>query len=296
LRKADLKFNGFISPRITWRVSFDAGKVLNLVETTTKIGDSLAITQASVDQRTRMLQDAALTMKLNPYVALDIGQQILPLSLEGTVSTANVETIERTLFISEKSRAIALGDIRDIGVSANGFYKGLEYHGGLFNEAGDAAGTTDPNDQKTLMARVAYHFPLLPSLQIGTSGGYQPGPGIVYRQRVGSEIQFKNPTYTFRTETMTARDGALRRFGWYALGAYRPDTKWQFAARYDYWDKDITGENVFNNALQKQIVGGGSYAFDQTAKVAANLIYQRFPNVPSIPTRVFGIVAFQAVW
>lgn len=296
LRKADLKFNGFISPRLTWRVSFDAGKALGLSSTSAKEDSVALLTGVAVDQKSRMLQDAALTMKVNQFVALDIGQQVVPLSLEGSISAANVETIERTLFISERSRATGLGDVRDIGVSANGLVEGLEYHVGLFNEPGDAGGATDPNDQKTMMARVVYHVPSFPSLQFGGSGGYQPGPGVVYRQRAGGEIQFKNPTWTFRAESMGARDGALKRFGWYGIGAYRPASDWELSARYDNWDRDITAENVLANALQEEVVGGLTYSFDQTAKMKFNLIYQTFPNVETIPNKMFGMLAFQAAW
>src|SRR5215472_11993735 len=34
LRKADLKFSGTISPRLRWRIGFDAAKVLTLNKTT----------------------------------------------------------------------------------------------------------------------------------------------------------------------------------------------------------------------------------------------------------------------
>lgn len=298
LRKADLKFNGLISPRLAWRISFDAGKALALNTSQTQVGDTQALSGASADQRSRMLQDAALTMRLNDFVTLDIGQQIVPLSLEGTISSSKVETIERTLFIAERSRAVGLGDVRDIGVSANGLLaQGLEYHVGLFNEAGDGAGsTTDANDQKTVMARVAYHVPSVQGLQIGGSGGYQPGPGNVYRQRVASEVQFVRPWYTLRAETMAAQDGTLRRFGWYGLGVVRPAPGVQFSARYDTWDRDLSADNGLTNALQKEVTGGASYAFDGTAKIVFNLVYQTFPNVPSVPTTVFGLFAFQAVW
>src|SRR3954467_7335871 len=120
LRKADLKFSGEISPNLRWRVSFDAAKVLTLTKTVTEIDDSTALADAALDQRTRILQDAALTYAVNRLLALDIGQQIVPLGLEGTYPTAQVETLERTLFVFERSRAVGLGDVRDIGVSANG--------------------------------------------------------------------------------------------------------------------------------------------------------------------------------
>src|ERR1051325_8273641 len=65
LRKADLKFSGEISPKLRWRVSFDAAKVLTLNKTVTEIDDSTALADAALDQRTRILQDAALTYTVN---------------------------------------------------------------------------------------------------------------------------------------------------------------------------------------------------------------------------------------
>src|SRR5205814_7470015 len=102
----------------------------------------------SVDERSRILQDAALTYFVNRQLQLDVGQQIVPLSYEGKIPSSEVETIERVLFISERSRAVGLGDVRDVGASANGNVSFVEYHLGVFNEAGDGAGTTDLNDQK----------------------------------------------------------------------------------------------------------------------------------------------------
>jgi len=140
LRKGDLKFSGQVSPNIRWRVGFDAAKVLQLTKTSAPINDTLALLDVALDQRTRILQDAALTWIPNRYLAVDIGQQIVPLSLEGTISTSKVETVERTMFIVERSRATGLGDVRDIGVSANGTLpQGLEYHIGMFNETGESA-------------------------------------------------------------------------------------------------------------------------------------------------------------
>lgn len=296
LRKADLKFTGFISPRLNWRISFDAGKVLTLSSTQTAIDDSVALTGVNVDQRTRMLQDAALTFRAYKYLALDVGQQIIPLSLEGTIPTSNVETVERTLFITEKSRAIGLGDIREVGASANGAYQGLEYHLGLFNETGEDAGTTDANDQKTVMARVAYHPPAFPAFQIGGSGGFQGGPTPQRRQRVASEIQYRDARLTLRGETMSARDGTLQRFGWYTLGAFRPTKFWQLTGRFDSWDRDRSGESSLTNALERQVTAGVSYLFDNTAKVAFNVVRQTFPNVSNVRDGTFGLLAFQAVW
>ena len=297
LRKADVKFSGVVSPHLRWRVAFDASKLLTITKTVAAVGDSTAVVDA-IDQRTRILQDAALTLTVNHATFIDIGQQILPLSLEGTISTAKVETIERTLFIIERSRAVGLGDVRDIGASVNGVWANvLEYHGGLFNETGESQGTTDPNDQKAFVGRLAVHVPAIPGLQFGGSGGFQGGPTLVRRERAGTEAQFAASWITLRAETMAARDAELRRFGWYSLAAVRPTSLLQFVARYDAWDRDRTHEASIVDAFERQIVLGGSYLVDgAAAKVAVNVVRQTFPNVQIVGNGTFVLIAFQGAW
>ncbi|HEY2165459.1 MAG TPA: hypothetical protein VGH04_15790, partial [Gemmatimonadaceae bacterium] len=144
LRKADLKFNGALSPHVRWRIGFDAAKALALALTAGDSVDAKALTSANADQRSRMLQDAAITWVQSRSFSADVGQQIIPLSLEGTIPTSSVETIERAMFIVERSRGTGLGDVRDVGASANGFTPvGIEYHGGVFNGTGDDIGIVD---------------------------------------------------------------------------------------------------------------------------------------------------------
>jgi hypothetical protein len=297
LRKADLKFSGEITRRLRWRITFDAGKALQLNKASGTDVDSAALNDVAIDQRSRMVQDAALTYTVNRFLNLDIGQQIVPLSLEGTVSTWNVETIERTNFIVERSRAVGLGDVRDIGVSANGTRAGLEYHVGLFNEMGDSQGGTDANDQKAVLARLAYRLPFLPRVQVGGTGGFEGGPRSQQKERAATEIQYRDTRLTLRAETMAARDGLLRRFGYYGLGAYRVRPDVQLVARYDWWDRDRTGESSLSNAVQKHIVGGVSYFIEGgNAKIALNLVRQTFPNIGTVRAATFGLLAVQALF
>ena len=131
--------------------------------------------------------------------------------------------------------------MRDIGVSANGFaLNTIEYHVGVFNETGRRCGTTDANDQKAFMGRVSIHPPFVPALQFGASGGYEGGARYGAARRGGTEVQFRVPLFTLRAESMSARDGNLRRFGWYGLGAVRPTSNIQLVARYDSWDRDLS--------------------------------------------------------
>ncbi len=296
LRKADLKFSGDLSPHLRWRIGFDAAKALTLSKT---VDDSSSmLTDMNIDQRSRILQDAALTYLAAHDLQLDIGQQLVPLSLEGAIPTSQVETIERSMFIVERSRGTGLGDVRDIGVSANGrALDVVEYHVGLFNETGESQGTTDPNDQKAIIGRVVMHPWGLPKLEFGGSGAFEGGPTLQRRERAGGEVQYRGEGVTLRAEAMSARDGSLRRFGWYTLGAVRPTRNLQFVARYDSWDRDRGAETSLSNAFEQQIVAGGSYLIDGgIAKFAVNVVRQTFPNVPNVPAGTVLLTAFQAVW
>jgi hypothetical protein len=110
-------------------------------------------------------------------------------------------------------------------------------------------------------------------------------------------VEFRNPLVTLRAETMAARDGDLRRFGWYSLGAVRPTTLLQLVARYDSWDKDRTHESSLIDAYERQISIGASYLIDGTsAKIAFNLVRQTFPNVNNVTDGTFALIAFQGLW
>ncbi len=243
LRKADLKFNGQMSPHVRWRIGFDAAKALAVVLTAGDSVDAKAVTAVTPDERSRMLQDAAITWVQSNSFSADVGQQIIPLSLEGTIPTSAVETIERTMFIVERSRGTGLGDVRDVGASANGLTPiGIEYHVGAFNGTGDDLGIVDGNPQKAVVGRLAYHLPFVPNLQVGGSGAFESGPFVQRRERAGSELQYRDVRFTLRAETMSARDGPLHRFGWYTLGAFRPNNELQLVARFDSWDRDLEHE------------------------------------------------------
>jgi hypothetical protein len=299
LRKADFKFNGSLSPNLKWRITFDAAKALALNLASGEVGDTTVVTTVAIDQKSRMLQDAALTYLASRYMNFDVGQQIVPLGLEATTSASALETIERANFEAERSRAVGLGDVRDIGVSMNGAVPaGLEYHVGMFNEMGDDQGsTTDANDQKSVLARLSYHVPILPGLQLGGTGGYEPGPSTVHKTRAATEAQFRNSLVTIRAETMDAHDGLLKRFGWYGLGALRPTKQLQLVTRFDSWDRDLSGESALTNALEHQFTVGASYLIENgIAKISLNVVRQSYPNVATIPNGTFALIAFQGLW
>ena len=299
IRRADIKLSGVISPRVRWRISLDGAKLLNLTKVTTGTGDSSVLRDVAVDERSRILQEASINVTLMPALRFDVGQLILPLSLEGTVASSQIETIERTMFIAERARGGGLGDIRDIGAAARGSLAAgyLDYQVGLFNEMGDSQNNTDQNDQKATIGRVVLHVPALPELQFGASGGIEGGPLVAQRhERAGGEAQYRNRWLTVRSEIMGARDGTARRLGYYALGAARPTPDVELVARYDSWDPDLHNESGALNVAEHEVVAGASYFIEGGAtRLAANVVRSTFPS-GKVPSSTLLLLALQVLW
>ena len=281
LRKGDLKFSGDLSPRLRWRIGFDAGKALALDNDVVGTGDTARLAAVAVDQKSRIVQDAAITMTFSRAFVLDVGQQLIPLSLEGTIPSPNVETIERTMFIVERSRGVGLGDVRDIGASVNGFAPSGSSitRDCSTRRASRRARPTRTTRRRSSARGVSSELPAERSRSADRAPS-RADPIEQKRGRSATEIQYRDPRVTFRAETMAARDGELRRFGWYGLGAYRPTPPLQLVVRYDSWDRDRTHEASLNDAYEQQIIAGASYLIDGNAtRLMLNLVRQNFPNI-----------------
>src|SRR4051812_34172807 len=299
IRRADLRFSGVISPRVRWRVSLDGAKLLTLAKTTTTVSDSTVLKDVAVDERTRILQEASINVAIVPSVRLDVGQQIIPLSLEGIIAASQIETIERAMFIAERNRGGGLGDVRDIGAAARGTLAAgnIDYQVGLFNEMGESQNATDQNDQKAAVGRFAVRMPMLQNLQFGASGGFEGGPlPAQQRERVGGEARFRTLRVTLRGEVMGGRDGTVRRLGYYGLGAIRPAPNLELVARYDVWDPDLHNESGPTTVAEHELVGGVNYFIDGGAtRLAANLIRSTFPS-GKVSSGTQLLLALQVVW
>ena len=89
LRRAELKFSGDISPRIKWAVMVDPAKALSLSTTTSSMGGQTVVTGTSISQSGRMMQDAFVSLNWKPAFSIEVGQQKVPLGMEGTASPAS---------------------------------------------------------------------------------------------------------------------------------------------------------------------------------------------------------------
>ena len=299
IRRADIKLSGIISPRVRWRISLDGAKLLNLNKTTTIAADSSVLEDVAVDQRSRILQEASINVTLAPAVRVDVGQQIIPLSYEGVTAASQIETIERTMFIAERGRGGGISDVRDIGAAVRGSVADnhVDYQIGVFNEFGDTQNSTDQNDQKATIGRLAFRVPGLSALQLGASGGVEGGAlPQQRRERAGGEGQFRNRWVTLRAELMGARDGTLRRLGYYGLGALRPTPDIELVGRWDYWDPDLHNESGAVNAAEREIVAGASYFIEGGAtRLAANVVRSTFPSA-IVQSSTLLLFSLQVVW
>jgi hypothetical protein len=287
-----------IAPRIRWRLSFDGAKALSLTKIASGSGDSTVLRDAAIDQRTRILQEASINVSLLPGLRVDVGQQIIPLALEGITSTSQIETIQRAMFIEERARGGTLGDIRDIGAAARGSVAGgyVDYELGVFNEMGESQNSTDQNDQKASIGRIAARIPAFDALQVGGSGGFEGGPPGQHRERAGGEVQYRTRFITVRSEVMGARDGDLRRLGYYDLAAVRPSQDLELVTRWDYWDPDIHRETGTSDAAERQLVLGANYFVDGSAtRLAANVVRSTFPGHVLAPSTLL-LLELHVVW
>ena len=101
LRRAELKFSGDVSPRIKWTVMVDPAKTLGLTTTTSSMGGQTVVTGSSISQSGRLLQDAFVALNWKPTLSVEVGQQKIPLGLEGTSSSGKLDLVHNSAPIGE---------------------------------------------------------------------------------------------------------------------------------------------------------------------------------------------------
>jgi hypothetical protein len=95
---------------------------------------------------------------------------------------------------------------------------------------------------------------------------------------------------------MGARDGAVRRLGYYALGAVRPASDIEVVARWDNWDPDLHNESSAAAAAERELVAGASYFIEGGAtRLAANVVRSTFPS-GIVQSSTLLLLSLQVVW
>ena len=281
-RRAEMKFSGEINPDVRWTIMIDPAKSLSLSQTTKVIDGVPVVTGVSINQSSRMLQDAFISLGYLKNVNVDIGQFKIPLTLEGLQSSSALDTVERALFMSDRSRGGGLGDIRDFGIQFSGpLGKSIDYRIGVFNGTGENQNTPDSNQDKAIIGRFVVHPSFIKGLQIGASGAFSNSNRITNprRDRAGGEVLYTAGKFKFKAEVMGGVDGELHRLGYYTHVGYRITPKIEAIFRIDGFDPDRRGETDSKNVSERDYVSGFNYYITENHfKFQFNYIRKTFNN------------------
>ena len=289
LRRTELKLTGVVSPAVKWTVMVDPAKALTIINGTSGRRDDNVVTG--------IVQDVFLTLTLSKHVNVNAGQFKVPLSLEGLESSAALDT-ERALFISDRARGGAYGDIRNIGVMAFGpLASRLDYQIGIFDGSGDTPDDVTNYDRRAVAARVTYRPRVVPGLQIGTSRVRGTAASLAARRnRLGAEALYVKGPLTVKTEYMTGQDGPLAREGHYFHFAYKLTPKWEGILRYDTFDPDTQLETTPASVTERDYIAGFNYLVDsQYVTAQFNCVRKTFQDGIVSPSYV-GAMRLQVAW
>jgi phosphate-selective porin len=280
IRRAELKFSGEVFPDVAWVVMVDPAKM------------------RSSHEAGRILQDAFITLDFHQRLKVSVGQLKVPLSLEALESSAELDT-ERALFMADRARGGAYGDVRDIGVMASGpITTRLDYQLGFFDGSGDPQNGVEGPHQIAVAGRLVYRPPFLPGLQVGTSGVSENGTTARHtrRGRMGAELRYVNGPSTLKAEYMTGNDFSVRREGYYAHFVYRLARRWEAILRYDTWDPDTHRETKPESVTERDYIAGFNYFVGgRHAKLQFNYLHETFED-DIVHTSHQGVLRLPASW
>jgi hypothetical protein len=299
LRRAEIKFSGDISPRVKWVLMVDPAKALSLTNTTGSMGGQTVLTNTSVAQSGRMLQDAFVSLGWTKSLTVEVGQQKVPLGMEGTASSGKLDVVERALFMTDKARGGPYADIRDLGVLVRGKLAGgqVEFAGGVFNGLGEAFNDVDRNEDKTMVGRITAKPTFIKGLQVGASMARDKADlfNDIAREREGVELAYARGFFGFKSEYMAGRDAAITRQGGYAQVTARLTKKFTTVARFDAWDPDTRTEKTAATVTERDWLGGFTYVLHPSGVwLQANYIRKTFDGVS--PSRNVFMTNVQTAW
>jgi phosphate-selective porin len=299
LRRAELRFSGQLNSHIKWMMVIDPAKSLSINKTYTTISGARVVSDANLNQSSRILQDAYITFDYSKKLQVQIGQFKVPLSFEGLQANAKLDTVERALFASDRARGGNYGAVWDTGVMLRGTLSThTDYQVGLFNGSGERHNDADKNDQKALIGRLLVRPSFIKGLQIGGSGawGGKSADDRPRRDRLGAEMVFSQDNFTFKSELMAGKDSQTHRLGYYTHFGYRLTPKLEALFRFDSWDPDTRIETSSLNVAERDYVAGFNYFItENNVKFQFNYIRKTFAqNI--VPSRNLLLANLQTSW
>jgi len=281
LRRTELKFSGNITPGASWTVMFDPAKRLTLQKDARG-----AVTD--IDNRNNVLQDAFVAYRINPHLTVDIGQEKIPFGMEGLRSSAQLDTVERSLLTDVGK----LSDRRDIGIQVKwDSRREWELVGSYLN--GNELNRDDDNNAGDVAGRAVYRPVSVPGLHLGLAlyrGKFGPQKGR--NDRSGLELRYERDPLLLSAEAVTARRLGAHIKSYYVLAGWKWNPTWQAVVRYDLYDPD---ENRPDNT-ERDFLLGLNYLIDgHHAKWQLNWVRKSFDD-PQTPDRDQILTNFQVAF
>jgi len=279
IRRARLDFQGDFSTKWNYRLLIDFVGASGATGGAPTGGALIAPT----------LFDAFIAYKPFPFIKIQAGQFILPLSQENLIQDRNLELIDRSQVVN--ALVARKGDIsnglvdsignqngRDIGVQLSGSLIQLkdgdllDYYLGLFDGAG--INTVDNNESKDICARIVLHP--FKGLSLGSSyyNGFDRFTSSLAKDqeriRWGADLSYSGSRLGLRTEYLQGQEGnenPIRHQGWYAQGTYFIVARHlQGIFRYDSYNPNEEKAKQTNTYY----VFGMNYFFNVWTKVQVN--------------------------
>jgi Phosphate-selective porin O and P len=236
-----------------------------------------AVSLEPTDSGHNILRDAYAVLRYIPYVDFQAGQFKVPFGIEGPESLSVLPTINRSIVFG-----ILFPSVRDIGAMVSG--RGsvgdaldLGYQVAVMNGTGQ--NTADTNDRKDVVGRVWAH--VLKTVMVGLSdytGEAKPAATNTPKDRLGADLEVRTaaiPGLLVRGEYYWGRDDTTRKYGWYALGAYRIQEGFlrnvEGVVRYEQFDPT----RGVSNDLQYRTTVGATYYFVGQTKFVLNYEFKK---------------------
>lgn len=284
-RRAEIKLSGQAHRLVSWTIMFDPAKPLNII--TPAQGGA-----QEVDPKTLIFKDFFITFSGEDLLAgssFQIGQFKPPFGMEGTQSSAQLETVER----AAQSSVLGWSDYREPGALIELKMDSWQASVGVFN--GEGPNTGDENEVKDIAGRITWKP--IPSLHLGVSGYRGKGKAQEFlNERWGLEASWTPGPWSFRGEAAqghgaTSLGSGPGRATAYGQAGYFFTPKLQGVARLDWWEPDT--QQALD--IQNEFTAGLNYLINgHKAKLQANYVRheEEGPSVPNDLVRVAFQVSF----
>ncbi len=284
LKRAEIYFDGSVTPKL---IGKPGNGYFFLLLDTAKVPSNNSLSQPVAGNT--ILHDAFVGYQFASRLRFELGQQKTDLSEEGSRSSANLPTIERSIMNLLPVNVGRVGYIRDLGAVVRYNSSKGKAMIGVWNGNGQDQTTTpgastsqDPSLGGVTPATAAYsrqkfadfngYFTGIRYLTLGVWGGTELGDSQPYtgRDRLGATVIFQKGPHFFETEGAFTRDyapgaksvgsafnGTSGRGG-YATYGYSLTKKVQLVGRFDVWNPAYQAGKASNSTATAVAVAGGT--------------------------------------